>query len=121
MIGLGKAALKIFVALEPCDMRKSFNGLFDAAVGHLNDGKLGTDMLFVFSNKRKDRIKLIYFDGTGLWVAAKRLEVGRFSWPEPSEGGQKKIRLRPEALQLILDGVELRGTSLKPWYERPVA
>ena len=119
MIGLGKAALKIFVALEPCDMRKSFNGLFDAAVRHLNDGKLGTDMLFVFINKRKDRIKLLYFDGTGLWVAAKRLEAGRFSWPKPSEGGQKKIRLRPEALQLILDGVDLRGVTLKPWYEGP--
>ena len=72
MIGPGKAALKIFVALEPCDMRKSFNGLFDAAGRHLKDGKLGTDMLFVFVNKRKDRIKLLYFDGTGLWVAAKR-------------------------------------------------
>lgn len=119
MIGLGKAALKIFVALEPCDMRKSFNGLFAAASQQLGDGRLGTDMLFVFVNKRKDRIKLLYFDGTGLWVAAKRLEAGRVSWPKPSEGGQKKIRLRPEALQLILDGVDLRGASLKPWYEGP--
>jgi transposase len=114
MIGLGKAALKIFVAREPWDMRKSFNGLFDAAVRHLNDGTLGTDMLFVFINKRKDGIKLLYFDGTGLWVAAKRLKARRFNWPKPSEGGQKKIRLRPEALQLILDGVDLRGATLKP-------
>lgn len=119
MIGLGKAALKIFVALEPCDMRKSFNGLFDAAGRHLNDGKLSTDMLFVFVNKRKDRIKLLYFDGTGLWVAAKRLEKGRFSWPKPSETGQKKIRLMPEALQLIIDGVDMRGATFKPWYEGP--
>jgi transposase len=119
MIGLGKAALKIFVALEPRDMRKSFNGLPDAAVRHLNDGKLGTDILFVFINNRKDRIKLLYFDGTGLWVAAKRLDAGRFSWPKPSEGGQKKIRLRPEVLQLILDGVDLRGATLKPSYEGP--
>jgi len=96
MIGLGKAALKIFVALEPCDMRKSFNGLFDAAVRHLNDGKLGTDMLFVFINKRKDRIKLLYFDGTGLWVAAKRhdtqcpfwiISEGSLSPPSSLRGG----------------------------------
>ena len=84
MIGLGKAALKIYVALEPCDMRKSFNGLFAAASQQLGDGRLGTDMLFVFINKRKDRIKMLYFDGTGLWVAAKRLEKGTFSWPAPA-------------------------------------
>jgi hypothetical protein len=53
MIGLGKAALKIFVALESCDMRKFFNGPFDAAVRHLNDGKLGTDMLFGFSGRTR--------------------------------------------------------------------
>jgi transposase len=118
MIGLGKAALKIYVALEPCDMRKSFNGLFAAASQQLGDGRLGTDMLFVFINKRKDRIKLLYFDGTGLWVAAKRLEKGTFSWPT-AEQGQTKLRLRPEALQLLLDGVDLRGATLRPWYEGP--
>lgn len=121
MIALGNAALKIFVALEPCDMRKSFNGLFDLASRHLVDRKLGRDILFVFVNKRRkrrNRIKLLYFDGTGLWVAAKRLEKGQFSWPKPSEAGQKKIKLSPEALQMILDGVDLRGVGFKPWHER---
>ena len=48
-----------------------------------------------------------------------RLEAGRrFSWPKPSAPGQKKIKLTSEALQLVLDGVELRGATLKPWYER---
>lgn len=118
MIALGNAALKIFVALEPCDMRKSFNGLFDLASRHLADRKLGRDILFVFVNKRRNRIKLLYFDGTGLWVAAKRLEKGQFSWPKPSEAGQEKIDLSPEALQMIIDGVDLRGGGFKPWYER---
>lgn len=119
MIALGNAALKIFVALEPCDMRKSFNGLFDLASGHLEDHRLGCDTLFVFANKRRNRIKMLYFDGTGLWVAAKRLEKGRFSWPKPSGSGQKKIKLSAEALQMIVDGVDLRGVGFKPWYERP--
>ena len=119
MIGLGNGALKIFVALEPCDMRKSFNGLYEAATAHLSHQRLTRDVLFVFTNKRRNRIKMIYFDGTGLWVAAKRLEEGKFSWPKPSESGQKKIRLTPEALQLLLDGVDLRGAGFKPWYERP--
>jgi len=118
MIGLGSCALKIFVALDPCDMRKSFNGLYEAATSHLVDSRLNRDVLFVFTNKRRNRIKMIYFDGTGLWVLAKRLESGRFSWPKPSESSQKKILLTPEALQLLLDGVDLRGAGFKPWYER---
>jgi len=119
MIGLGNGALKIFVALEPCDMRKSFNGLYEAATSHLGHSRLTRDVLFVFTNKRRNRIKMIYFDGTGLWVSAKRLEEGKFSWPKPGGSGQKKIRLTVEALQLLLDGVDLRGAGFKPWYERP--
>lgn len=118
MIGLGSGALKIYVALEPCDMRKSFNGLYNVVSQHLGTTRLTREALFVFVNKRRNRIKLLYFDGTGLWVAAKRLEKGRFSWPKPSSPDQKTIKLTSEALQLILDGVELRGASLKPWYER---
>jgi len=86
MISLANAALKIYVALEPCDMRKGFNGLYASASQHLREGRLGGDQLFVFTNKRRDRIKLLYFDGTGLWVAGKRLEKGRFSWPAAGQG-----------------------------------
>ena len=118
MIGLGTAALKVFVALEPADMRKSFNGLYDIAVNHLANRRLEREVLFVFTNKRRNRIKLLYFDGTGLWVAAKRLESGKFSWPKPSTANQKKLHLTPEALQMLLDGVDLRGGTFKPWYER---
>ncbi len=118
MLNLASAALKVFLALEPCDMRKSFNGLYELAGRH-HDSNPGRDSLFVFTNKNRNRIKLLYFDGTGLWVAAKRLEKGRFSWPAPSEPGQRRIKLHAEALQLLLDGVDLRGATLKPWYERP--
>lgn len=118
MISLANAALKIYVALEPCDMRKGFNGLYASASRHLREGRLGVDQLFVFTNRRRDRVKLLYFDGTGLWVAGKRLERGRFSWPT-AEKGRSKLRLRPEALQMLLDGVDLRGATLRPWYEGP--
>jgi transposase len=118
MLNLGSAALKVFLALEPCDMRKSFNGLSELAARH-HDSTPGCDSLFVFTNKDRNRIKLLYFDGTGTWVAAKRLEKGRFSWPAPSSPGQRRIKLQTEALQLLLDGVDLRGASFKPWYERP--
>ncbi len=117
MLNLANAALKVFLALDPCDMRKSFNGLHSMASDQLQ-AVPARDALFVFTNKRRNRIKLLYFDGTGTWVAAKRIEMGRFSWPAPSESGQRRIKLAPEALQLLIDGVDLRGAAFKPWYER---
>lgn len=117
MIGLGTAALKIFVALEPQDLRKSFQGLTELALGELEE-TLSREALFVFTNKTRTRIKILYFDGTGLWCATKRLETGRYSWPPPSASNQKKLRLHPEALQLLLDGVDMRGAQFRPWYER---
>ena len=118
MLNLTSAALKVFLALDPCDMRKSFNGLNTLASEQLQAAP-ARDALFVFTNKRRNRIKLLYFDGTGTWVAAKRLEKGRFSWPAPSEPGQRRIKLAPEALQLLIDGVDLRGAAFKPVDERP--
>ena len=68
-------SLKILVALEPCDMRKGFNGLEGLVSGRLaEDARSGT--LYVFCNRRHNRIKILYFDGTGLWVLTKRLEKG---------------------------------------------
>jgi transposase len=53
-----------------------------------------------------------------LWVATKRLEAGKYSWPPPSEPNQKKLKLKAEALQLLIDGVDMRGAEFKPWFER---
>ena len=110
-------SLKVYVALEPCDMRKSFNGLYAVAQEKLKEDPQN-GALFAFINKRRNRIKLLYYDGTGLWVLAKRLEQGTFSWPAPVEGGSTKLSLTPEALALLTDGVDLRGAKLRPWYQR---
>ena len=110
-------SLKIFVALEACDMRKSFNGLHALASERLGeDPRQGA--LFVFINRRHNRIKILYFDGTGLWVMTKRLEQGTFSWPKCVEAGRAKLSIRPEALAMLTDGVDLKGAKLRPWYER---
>ena len=110
-------SLKVFVALEACDMRKGFNGLFA-----LVTEKLGEDpqagALFVFTNRRRSRLKILCWDGTGLWVCSKRLEQGTFSWPKSAEPQTTKLRLSPEALALLTDGVDLRGPKLRPRYER---
>lgn len=110
-------SLKVFVALEACDMRKGFNGLYAAVSERLGeDPRSGT--LFVFSNRRHTRIKILCWDGTGLWVLTKRLEKGTFSWPKNVEAGVSKLKLTPQALAMLTDGVDLRGGKLRPWYER---
>ena len=79
MFGLGPAT-RIYVALGATDMRKGYDGLY----GLVRD-KLGLEVrtghLFLFANARRNRLKILYWDGTGLWSCAKRLERGRFSWP----------------------------------------
>ena len=115
MINLTNASLKIYLALQPCDMRKSFNGLAEIATEHLGQ-ELAKEAIFAFVNKRRNRLKLLYFDGTGLWVAARRLEEGTFSWPAGNKARDKKLKLAPQALALLLDGIDLKGASMRGWY-----
>jgi transposase len=109
--------LKVFVALEPVDLRKSFSGLEG-----LVSGKLGEDLrqgaLFVFTNRRHSRLKILYWDGTGLWLLMKRLEQGTFSWPKVAGPQTVKLKLAPEALAMLTEGIDLRGARLRPWDER---
>jgi transposase len=108
--------IRIYVAVQPVDMRKQFNGLWAAVSERLQeDPRSGA--VYAFINKDRTRLKLLYWDGTGVWVLAKRLEKGRFSWPAPAEK-KTKLALAPEALALLVGGVELKHGSLKPWYER---
>lgn len=108
---------KIFLALEPTDMRKQFNGLWAAAVTQLGeDPRQGA--VFVFTNREHDRVKLLYWDGTGVWVLAKRLEKGRFTWPSSAKGDPRKLTLEPAALTMLLAGIDLKASVKKGWYER---
>lgn len=110
-------SLKIFVALEPVDLRKSFNGL-EAVVSERLGEDLRAGALFVFTNRRHSRLKILYWDGSGLWVMIKRLERGTFAWPRNVEAGVSKMKLAPEALAMLTDGIDLRGARMRPWYER---
>ncbi len=110
-------SLKVFVALEPCDMRKGFNGLHALVSERLGeDPRAGA--VFGFCNRRRTRLKMLYFDGAGLWVLTKRLEAGTFSWPKKAKAGAVKLKLTPEALAMLTDGIDLRGARMRPWYER---
>jgi transposase len=110
-------SLKVLVAVEPADLRKGFNGLHALVTERLEENPR-TGALFVFTNRRHTRLKILCWDGTGLWLCTKRLEEGTFSWPKNVEPHIAKLRLAPEALALLTDGVELRGAKLRPWYER---
>ena len=93
---------RILVASEPVDFRKGHDGL--AAVVQ---NELGLDpysgVAYVFRAKRADRIKVLWFDGTGLVLAYKRLEQGRFSWPAVRNGVMRLTRAQFEALFEGLD------------------
>ena len=110
-------SLKVFVCLEPIDMRKGFEGLHEAVCDRLKE-EVRSGGLFVFTNRRRTRLKILYFDGTGLWLMTKRLEQGTFFWPKAAESGQTKLRLTPEAFSLLTDGVDMHRATLRPWYQR---
>jgi transposase len=109
--------LKVYLAVEPADMRKGFGGLYALASEKMReDPRQGA--LFAFTNRDRNRVKLLHFDGTGLWVCVKRLEKGTFSWPAGVDVENGKLRLGAEALALLLDGVDLKGAKMRPWYQR---
>lgn len=115
MFGVNNS-LRVFLATRPVDLRQGFNGLYAIVQDRLKKDPC-SGALFVFTNGRRTRIKVLYWDGTGMWVAIKRLEKGCFSWPKGADENEK-LELAPEALQLLLDGVDLKSGSLKPWYQR---
>lgn len=106
---------KVFLGLEAVDMRKSFNGLWAQASEVLGEDPF-SGALFIFTNRNRDRIKILYWDGSGVWVFAKRLEKGRFSWPSASPG--RKVQLTCAALSMLLAGIDLKNGCKKAWYER---
>ena len=112
------SGLKIFVAVEAVDLRKSFSGLWAVAEEKLKEDP-NAGAIFVFCNRRCNRIKILHADRSGLWVMIKRLESGTFRWPVSASGERDKIKLAPEALQLLLDGVDLRDGARRAWFEQP--
>ncbi len=94
---------RVFLAAGATDMRKSFNSLSGLVRAQLGANPLSGD-LFVSCGRNRTRLKILYFDSSGLWVFAKRRERGTFAWPQLS--GVARIELRYEELLLLINGIE---------------
>jgi transposase len=117
MFGVG-AATRIYLAAGATDMRKGFEGLYGLVRDRLQLEPL-SGHLFLFSNAQRNRLKLLFWDGSGLWVCAKRLEKGCFRWPA-AVSGQVKVVLSHEELALLLGGIDLAGSQRRAWFRRVV-
>ncbi len=115
MFGLGPAT-KVYAAIEAVDMRKGFDGLFGLVRDQLGQDPL-SGHLFLFSNRTHTRLKALVWDGSGLWVCAKRLEKGRFRWPGANEQ-QHSVTMRAEELAMLVNGLDMKQTQQRNWYRR---
>jgi transposase len=102
VFGVG-AATRIYLAPGATDMRKGFDGLYGLVRDQLLCDPL-SGHVFLFSNAQRKRLKIIFYDGTGLWVCAKRIEKGRVHWPAV-DPGQCKVVLNQEQFAMLLGGI----------------
>jgi transposase len=108
--------VRIYVALDPVDMRKSHHGLA-AVVRQLGLDPLSGHLVF-FTNKRGNLAKILFFDRSGLAILYKRLEKGTFQLPEVGDG-RTQAEIDPASLAMILEGIDLRGIVRRKRYRRP--
>jgi transposase len=107
----------IYLAVEPTDMRKGFDGLSRLVAEHIEKNVLDGG-LYVFVNRRGDRLKLLWWDEDGLALFYKRLEQGTFQRP-PVAADAQRVALTPTELALILGGIDLNSARQRRRYRRP--
>ncbi len=112
-------SVRIYVAIDPVDIRKSFDGL-SAAVREILRADPMSGHLFVFRNRRADRIKILFWDRSGFGLFYKRLERGTFRLPVDPDGFSVRIEMEAAELALMLEGIDLRGAKRRPrWSPDP--
>jgi len=111
-----ESQVRIWLYNRPCDMRKSYDGLCALVKSRLREEPLSGE-LFVFINRRRTQMKVLYFDRSGYCIWGKRLEQGRF---QPPAGADEKQRLDWTRLKLILDGIDTSSIRQFKRYQHPV-
>lgn len=102
-------SVRIFMARGATDMRKSFDTL-SALVCEVVDQDPQSGHLFVFVNRRRNRVKVLWWDGSGYCLLAKRLEHGQFRIYDRASGGDGHFEVSASELMLLLEGIDLRGS-----------
>jgi transposase len=110
------ASVRVYLCLIACDMRKSFDGLAALARGQMELDPLG-GRLFVFGSRRRDRVKILYWDRDGYAVWAKRLEEGTYELPF-SEPGEARREITAQELGALLSGIDLTHATRRKRYRR---
>jgi transposase len=112
------ASVRVYLCLNPCDMRRSFDGLHALVRDHLQlDAFAGH--LYLFANKRRDRLKILYWDRDGFAIWAKRLEAGTYVIPS-GEPGEARFEITVEELGALLSGIDLSSATRRKRYQRAV-
>lgn len=116
LFGLGPAT-KIYLGVAAVDMRKGFDGLYGLVRDQLGHDPL-SGHVFLFSNRHRTRLKALVWDGSGLWICAKRLEKGRFRWPAAA-GTELSVVMRAEELAMLVSGLDLKQAQpRRGWFRR---
>lgn len=122
-----RPGVRIFISTEPVDLRKGFDGL-SAIVEHQWNADPFSGDLFLFLNRRRTLLKLLYWDADGYAIWYKRLERGTFRIPDPTAEG--RVELTAAKLAMLLEGIDFRLTRKRKRYrhrhprtisEKPVA
>ena len=102
------AAVRIYLALDPVDLRKSIDGL--GALVRAGGADLYSGHLYVFRGRRGDKVKILSWDRGGFVLYYKRLERGRFRWPE-AQAGASEVQMDATQLTMLLDGIDLKSVK----------
>jgi transposase len=108
-------AVRIYLATGTTDLRRSIDGL-SALVRERFGLEPLSGHLFLFRNRRGDRLKILAWDRSGFWILYKRLEQGTFAWPMDEPIGP--VEMQSTDLALLLAGVDVAQTRRRRWYER---
>jgi transposase len=110
-------SVRVYLCLTPCDMRKSFDGLHALVREHLElDAFAGH--LFVFASRRRDRVKILYWDRDGFAVWSKRLEEGTYAVPFGQSGEERRQEITAAELGALLSGIDLEHATRRRRYAR---
>jgi transposase len=113
------ASVRVYLCLTACDMRKSFDSLHAMVRDYLELDAFGGH-LFVFASRRRDRVKILYWDRDGFAVWSKRLEEGTYAVPFEDGGAERRREITAQELGAILSGIDLTQTTRRKRYRKSV-